>query len=109
MIAFEKNNDHHQGRDHLRIFASGKTDAQGRPIWEIAATRDLAFNLNTQTLHATHQIHHHLDGERDMVMADLLGTGNVASWNVAQGVRPANVTDFLKRQYTTDGTSTSPC
>jgi hypothetical protein len=103
VMAFEKNNDHHQGRDHLRVFATGQTDAQGRPVWEIAASRDLAFDLDTRTLHACHQIDHHVDRERDMVMADLLGTGRVADWHVAQGKRPAAVSDYLARHYPTDG------
>lgn len=96
-LAFNKNNDHNTGRDHLRIFASG-TDSQGRPIWEIAATRDTGLKLGTQS-HG-HQIDHHIDPERDMVMADLLQSGEVHAWHVARSETAAD--DPRYGDYTTD-------
>jgi hypothetical protein len=101
-MSFEKNNDHHQCRDHLRIYSTGKTDAQGRPIWEIAATRDVQYTLNLRSFKASHQIDPAIDQERDMVMADLLGTGQVDDWSVARGQPTAQVAAHLKQAYQTD-------
>jgi hypothetical protein len=100
VLAMEKNDDHHRGRDHLRVFATGQTNASGQPIWAIAATRDTAFKINTATLSASHAIDHDLDPERDQVMADLLSSDAVSTWMVARALP----TDAAAVQhYSTDG------
>lgn len=101
-IAFEKNDDHHQCRDHLRLYDTGKTDAQGRSIWQLAATRDVSYTLNLRTFQASHQIDRAIDRERNMVMADLLNAGVVEDWSVAQGVPDAATAKHLERSYQTD-------
>ena len=102
VLSFEKNDDHHQGRDHLRIYPTGRTDARGRPVWAIAATRDVQYTLNLRTFKASHQIDHAIDRERDMVMADLLNTGQVADWKVARGQPGPAEAAHLKQAYQTD-------
>lgn len=101
-MAFNKNNDHHEARDHLRIFDSGKRDAQGRPIWEIAATRDVSMDLKFPSLGKGHHTDNALDGERDLIMADLL-KGGVKDWRVAQGKLSDADKPGVERTYTTDG------
>jgi hypothetical protein len=101
-MAFNKNNDHHEARDHLRIFDSGKRDAQGRPIWEIAATRDVSMDLKLPSLGKGHHTDHALDGERDLIMADLLKSG-VKDWKVAQGKLSDADKPGVERTYTSDG------
>lgn len=103
VMAFEKNDDQHRGRDHLRVFATGQINASGQPIWAIAATRDTAFKLNTATLSASHVIDHDIDPERNQVMADLLGSGEVANWTVAKGTRSATDAQAIQHNYVTDG------
>jgi hypothetical protein len=88
-LAFNKNDDHHLVRDHFRVYDTGRKDAQGRPVWEIAATRDIASLIDPKTLGLKqgHDIAPEVDRERDMIMADLLKTGLVKDWKVAQGVQ----------------------
>lgn len=86
-MSFNKNDDHHLVRDHIRIYDTGRQDAQGRPVWEIAATRDTATSLRLPSLMEGHHIDLAIDKERDMLMADLLTTGLVKDWKVAQGVQ----------------------
>lgn len=101
-FAFNKNSDHGVTRDHMRIFKTDKTDEHGDPIWEIAATRDTALGISPKDLNTWHEIDKNLDPERDMVMADLLGTGRVKSWHVAKGeLDPADAESCKK--YQTDG------
>lgn len=102
VLAFDKNDDHHQARDHLRIYPTGKTDAQGRPIWQLAATRDVEYQLNLRSFQATHHIDRNIDRERNMVMADLLNAGAVEDWTVAQGVPDPTTAAHLQRSYETD-------
>jgi hypothetical protein len=101
VAGFETNNDHHLVRDHFRVFDSGRKDPQGRPIWQIAASRDTGIWFDSRGSH--HSIETALDRERDMVMADLLGTGRVATWRIARGEMPAADRARMDRIYRTDG------
>lgn len=103
VLALEKNDDHHRGRDHLRVFATGQTNASGQPLWAIAATRDTAFKINTATLSASHVIDHNLDPERNQIMADLLASGEVGAWTVAKGIPTAADAQAIRQNYVTDG------
>jgi hypothetical protein len=100
-LSFEKNDDHHQCRDHIRIYPSG-TDAAGRPVWQIAATRDVEYQLNLRSFQATHHIDRNIDRERNMVLADLLNAGAVKDWTVAQGIPDAATAAHLQKAYQTD-------
>lgn len=103
VLAFSKNNDHDLARDHLRLFATPRKDAAGRPIWEVAATRDIGMRVDLKARHGEHVIDTHVDPERDQVMADLLGTGQVRSWHVAAGVMTPADALHTRQQYRTDG------
>jgi hypothetical protein len=102
VMAFSKNNDHHTGRDHLRVFDSGKKDAQGRTIWEVAATRDTALNMQVPSMAKGHETDNNLDPERDMIMADLLKSG-VKSWKAVQGTMSPETQAHVNSTYQTDG------
>ncbi len=101
-LAFNKNSDHGITRDHMRIFRTDQVDAHGNPVWEIAATRDIALGIAPKDPNTWHEIDKNLDPERDMVMADLLGTGQVKDWHVAKGTpKPEDAAAIAK--YQTDG------
>jgi hypothetical protein len=101
-MAFNKNNDHHEARDHLRIFDSGKRDAKGRPIWEIAATRDVSLQVRIPSFGKGHTTDTAIDPERDLIMGDLLKSG-VANWRVAQGRLSDADKPGVESTYKTDG------
>lgn len=101
VAGFEKNNDHHVVRDHIRVFDSGRKDAQGRPIWQITASRDTGIWFDSKGSH--HSIDTNLDRERDMLMADLLNATAVRTWRIARGeMEPADRARVAER-YQTDG------
>jgi len=102
--AFNKNNHYDFGRDHLRVFDTGQKAPDGRPIWQIAATRDTGMEIDLNARKGNHQIDHAIDHERDQVMADLLDTGRVKGWQIAQGqIEDPGLREHLTRDYTTDG------
>ena len=79
--AFEMNNNPLGGRDHLRIFDTGQRDAQGKPVWAIAATRDVGIRFDPhspQTGFLDHVIQPDVVSERDLVMNSLLRSGAIA-------------------------------
>lgn len=102
-MVFDKNDTFDMARDHLRIFATGKKDAQGRPLWAIAATRDVGMHLDLGKLSGYHAIDPAIDKERDQVMADLLDAGQVQSWRSARGPQSKVDRAEIARNYQTDG------
>jgi hypothetical protein len=63
-------------RDHLRAWKSPyKVDR--RPVWCVAATRDIGFELDQRNNGITHQIDPAIDGEREYVNHTLSATGLV--------------------------------
>lgn len=97
-LAFNKNDQHNLARDHLRIFETPRRDAAGRPIWEVAATRDVGLHIGTKS-HG-HAIDQAIDKERDQVLADLLKSGEVQQWHVAKS--EVNPSDPRFKDYQTD-------
>lgn len=74
VVAFQKDNNPFGGRHHLRVFDTGKVDAQGQPVWAVAASRDthLTFNPHRiKTLFFGHAVEPNADLERDTVLRDL--------------------------------------
>lgn len=102
-MAFNKNNYHNLARDHLRVFETGKKDAQGRPVWEVAATRDVGMHIDFKERKGSHAIDHNVDPERDMVLADLLRSGEVGDWQIAKGERSREDDASIASKYQTDG------
>jgi hypothetical protein len=74
---FEKNNVGVRERDHLRVWLTTQNDRLGRPIWAIAATKDIAIEWVNR--HPTHRIDADLDAERQLVLGDLQRFGKVAT------------------------------
>jgi LssY C-terminus len=86
-LAFERPGDSVRERDHIRLWQTGRSAADGRPIWVGGATRDIRVELARTDHLPTHQIAPDIDGERDLVVADLLATDFVehASWRPGFG------------------------
>lgn len=100
-MAFNKNVDFNHSRDHFRVYHLGK-DASGRDRWAIAATRDTALSLQVhypkkdgpklwdwsfKAPYFGHAVDTAIDGERDLVMHDLLASGLVKDWALVEGER----------------------
>jgi len=73
-------------RNHLRVWKSAY-QADGRPLWCIAATHDIGFERDQRNNGVTHKIDPSIDGEREYVNGTLSGTGLVAQ---RDHVTPAN-------------------
>jgi hypothetical protein len=105
-MAFNKNDDYNAGRDHMRIYHTGKDPKTGEDTWEIAATRDLTakvtvphpdidlnlfdgdgLDVKLKSPNFTHTIDKEIDGERDLIMHDLLASGLVKDWASVEGKR----------------------
>lgn len=102
-MAFNKNMNHDMARDHLRVFETDRLDASGRPIWEVAATRDTGLHINLAERRGGHIIDHAVDTERDMVMADLLAAGEVGDWRIAKGAMTDAERAAMAKDFQTDG------
>jgi hypothetical protein len=99
VAAFNKNDDHNAGRDHLRIFRGGTDAETGQPVWRIAATRDVAATIavprptfdglkpDFAPPRSGHRTDPAIDRERDLIMHDLLASGAVAGWAAVDGRR----------------------
>jgi hypothetical protein len=116
MVAFNKNVDSNNTRDHLRIWPMGKNE------WAIAATRDTAAiawidvdvtlkrdgwkpDLDIEpSFRSSHLIDPQIDGERDLVLTDLLSTGRVKNWEMVPGKRTSvEEAAMERRRMETDG------
>jgi hypothetical protein len=105
-MAFNKNDDYNAGRDHMRIYHTGQDPRTGEDTWEIAATRDLTAKVTVphpdvdanpfdgdgvsvkfESPNFTHTIDKEIDGERDLIMHDLLKSGLVKDWASVEGKR----------------------
>ncbi len=81
LTGFEMNNDPLAGRDHLRVFDTGKVDGQRKPVWAIAASRDTGIKLDKNRPEQgflNHAVESNTDLERNNVLTDLQGTQLVA-------------------------------
>jgi hypothetical protein len=82
VLSFERNNDPLGGRDHFRIFDTGKVDAQGRNVYAVAASLDNGVHFSPsspQQWFITHSVDPNADKERDNVMSTLGKSGGIAS------------------------------
>lgn len=123
-LAMSKNSDYNLARDHMRVYHLGTDPATGKDRWGIAATRDTAATVTLEkperegfwpwqwkmeTPRFGHETDHDLDGERDLIMHDLLGSKQVADWAAVRGTAPgakiAKAEDgrYHLNQYVTDG------
>jgi hypothetical protein len=101
-LAYQKNTVGISARDHLRVWRTPVQDAQGRPYWAVAATKDVAVKFAHGM--PTHRISPAIDEERRLVMDDFKATGRV----VREDMVPVLPTGFQGKNgeddpYTTDG------
>ena len=76
-MAFERPGHNVRQRDHIRIWNTGRTESDGRPIWIGSATKDVKVELSRTNHLPTHGIAPDLDNERDLVVSELAQTGFV--------------------------------
>lgn len=81
-----------ESRNHLRAWKS-TLEADGRPVWCIAATHDIGFERDQRNNGLTHKIDPAIDGEREYVNNTLSGTGLVIQ---RAHVTPANALTTAK-------------
>jgi LssY C-terminus len=85
-LVFEKSNNTFARRHHARLWRRAGT-FHGKPVWLVAATHDTAVDfLETERLFI-HRIDSQIDRERQKIVNDLLFTGRVATFDLAD--RPA--------------------
>jgi hypothetical protein len=80
--AYEQHNDPLGGRDHLRIFATGERDAQGREVYAIAASRDVGIRFapdHPECAFLFHTVQGNVAAERELLLQSLQRTGHVAA------------------------------
>jgi hypothetical protein len=71
-------------RHHVRFWHADKADPDGRPVWVGSATYDRKVGLSHTTGQVTHHIDADVDAERDHLLDDLKGTGDlVEAYTVA--------------------------
>jgi len=63
-----------ESRNHLRAWKSAY-EANGRPVWCVAATHDIGFERDQRNNGLTHKIDPAIDGEREYVNDTLSSTG----------------------------------
>ena len=76
-LAFERPGHNVRERDHIRLWQTGRTATDGRPLWVGGATRDVRVELAKTDHLPTHQISPDADSERNLVIDDLQATGVV--------------------------------
>jgi len=64
-------------RHHVRFWHAAELGVAGRPLWVGAATFDQSVGISYRTGQITHHIAPDLDRERDTLVADVQGTGQV--------------------------------
>jgi hypothetical protein len=76
-LAFEKMLNTFLKRNHLRLWRTTVTTADGREIWLGASTHDIGLDVHPGVV--SHEIDPDLDAERGKVGADLMAGGWVAA------------------------------
>ena len=78
VVSMEANNHPLTGRDHFRIFFTGKKDAQGQNIYAVTASRDEGIALDPKrkkTAFTNHFTEKNADAERDFTLKTLQAGG----------------------------------
>jgi hypothetical protein len=85
-LAFEQPVDGNpRQRHHVRFWKTGKTSAQGQPIWIGAASYDERVGLSYTTGQVTHHIAPDVDRERDHLFQNLKATGEISDTYMVPG------------------------
>jgi hypothetical protein len=67
-------------RHHVRFWRADKVDSLKRPLWVGAATYDTRVGFKERTVKLTHHIAPDVDRERDKLIADVKGTGDLVDF-----------------------------
>ncbi len=102
--AFERPGKSVRQRDHVRLWNTGETSGDGRPIWVGGATRDIAVEISPITHLPTHRIGSDVDAERESLMDSVIEAGWVIedAWEAGFG-QPTERRNSLGDSYHTDG------
>jgi hypothetical protein len=77
-------------RHHVRFWRAETPDEQGRPLWLGAATFDRSVGFSHRTGQITHHVAADVDAERDQLIADLEGSGQLVQEYWMRGIGPTN-------------------
>lgn len=79
-LAFEKPvGDSADQRNHVRFWLTRKLGSDGRPLWLGSASFDRGVGLSHDTGQITHHIGPDVDAERNLVIGDLMASGQLSS------------------------------
>jgi hypothetical protein len=97
VLAMEMNNNPVGGRDHFRVYSMPEKDEEGRPVWALAASRDIRIKFDPHgvtSFFMTHVPQSDEDFERDFVLGSLQALNVIQKTDVIQleptGIAPAN-------------------
>jgi hypothetical protein len=86
-LAFEKPvGESADERNHVRFWLTKQTGPDDRPLWLGSASFDRGVGLSHDTGQITHHIGPNIDAERDLVISDLLKTGQLLSSYEIDGI-----------------------
>src|SRR5262249_31414676 len=77
-------------RHHVRFWRAETLDEQGPPLWLGAATFDRSVGFSHPAGRTTNHIAAEVDAERDLLMADLEGSGQLVQEYWIRGLGPTN-------------------
>ena len=103
-LAFERPaGENARRRHHVRFWRDDELGINGKPLWIGAATFDQSVGVSHFTGQITHHIDANIDEERDHLIADLTGAGQIASVFEVTGVGVALRRNGGGDRYYTDG------
>ncbi|HLY32253.1 MAG TPA: LssY C-terminal domain-containing protein [Ktedonobacterales bacterium] len=103
-IAFERPGKSVRERDHVRLWNTGASDADGRSAWVGGATHDIKVEISPVTHLPTHKISPDVDAEREALLDSIIETGWVIDegWEANFG-KQTEQRNSLGDTYFTDG------
>ncbi len=103
-LAFERPGHTVRQRDHIRLWQTGRSSSDGRPVWIGSATKDSKVELAKTNHLPTHRIAPDLDAERALVVSDLAQTGYIVKETTQPGFgKETHGTNGGGDPYFTDG------
>jgi hypothetical protein len=101
-MTFEKQNNTFNKRHHIRIWLQSQ-QFEGKPVWMAAATHDISITFSRESKSFTHGIDPDIDRERSKVVNDLLFTGQLKGYTLADRSVPKGLSNATGDKLTTDG------
>jgi hypothetical protein len=103
-MAFERPGRDARQRDHMRIWTTGRTGSDGRPIWIGSVTKDTKVELAKTNHLPTHHISPDVDAERSLAVSELAQTGFVVKDTSRPGLgKQTHALNGEGDPYVTDG------